>query len=117
MCRSARGGILFFGAYAWTKLKDEDTLLYVLTGDTSVDCHLINTQEELEQEFDSHYNVLRRENTTSEKLGVLIEAETELSDLQLLYKVKGSSFDLIFNPQRNKEGDTDGPLTDIGVDI
>ena len=117
MCRSARRGILFFGAYAWTQLKDTDTLLYVLTGDTSVDCHLINTQEELEQEFDSHYNVLRRENTTSEKLGVLIEAETELSDLQLLYKVKGSSFDIIFNPQQNEDGSTEGPLTDIGVDI
>jgi len=117
MCRSARRGILFFGAYAWTKLKDEDTLLYVLIGDTSIDSILINTQEELEKQFDSHYNVLRRENTTSEKLGVLIEAETELSDLQLLYKVKGSSFDLIFNPQRNKEGDTEGPLIDIGADI
>ena len=117
MCRSARRGVLFLGAYAWTKLKDEDTSLYVLTGDTSVDSLLINTQEELEQQFDSHYNVLRRESTTSEKLGVLIEAETELSDLQLLYKVKGSSFDIIFNPKRNTDESSNGPLTDIGEDI
>ena len=117
MCRSARRGILFFGAYAWKNLGEENTLLYVLTGDTSTECFLIKTQEELELKFDSHYKVLRRQNTNSAKLKNLIEAEVELSDLQILYKVKGSSFDIIFNPQRNKEKNTEGPLTDIGIDI
>lgn len=92
-------------------------MLYVLTGDTSTDCVLIKSQEELEQKLDSHFKVLRRKNTTYQKLKALIDAENELSDLQMLYKVKGSSFDIIFNPQKNKPGETEGPLTDIGEDI
>lgn len=117
MCRSARKGILFLGAYAWKNLEASNTILYILTGDKSTDCLLINNQIELETELDSHYKVLRRENTTHEELKNLIEAETELSDLQLLYKVKGSSFDIIFNPKRNTDESSNGPLTDIGEDI
>lgn len=121
MCRSARRGVLFFGAFAWTELKEkEDTYLFVLTGETSSNSVLIEKAEELEDQFNSHYKVLRRENTTFEKLSNLIEAEEEngdLKDLQLLYKVKGSSLDIIFNPKRNEDGSTEGPLTDIGEDI
>lgn len=116
MCRSARKGMLFLGAYAWTKLVDQNTLLYVLTGDTSSNCVLIRDQQELEDKFDSYYKVLRRENTSYIDLKELINAESELSDLQILYKVKSGSFDIIFNPQKNEVGVTGGPLISIGED-
>lgn len=117
MCRSARRGILFFGTYAWNSLGETNTLLYILTGDKSSDCVVVKNQEELETKLYAEYKVLRRKNTSYEELKNLIGAETNLSDLQLLYKVKGSSFDVIFNPQRNIENITEGPLIDIGVDI
>ncbi|SIN66229.1 hypothetical protein SAMN05444394_0301 [Algoriphagus halophilus] len=117
MCRSARRGVLFLGGYAWVSLKNEDTILYILTGDVSTDCILIKTQEELEKKLNSYFKVIRRINSTIEDLRTIIEAETELSDLQLLYRAKEGPFDVIFNPQQNKPGETEGPLTDIGIDI
>jgi hypothetical protein len=117
MCRSARRGVLFLGGYAWVSLKNEDTILYILTGDVSTDCVLIKTQEELEEKLNSYFKVIRRTNTTIKDLRTIIEAESELSDLQLLYRAKEGPFDLIFNPQQNKPGETEGPLTDIGIDI
>lgn len=117
MCRSARRGVLFLGGYAWVSLKNEDTILYILTGDISTDCILIKTQEELEEKLNSYFKVIRRTNSTIEDLRTIIEAESELSDLQLLYRAKEGPFDVIFNPQQNKPGETEGPLTDIGIDI
>jgi hypothetical protein len=117
MCRSARRGVLFLGGYAWVSLKEEDTNLYILTGDVSTDCVLIHNQEELEEKLNSYFKVIRRTNTTIEDLRTIIEAESELSDLQILYRAKEGPFDVIFNPQQNKPGETEGPLTDIGIDI
>jgi hypothetical protein len=117
MCRSARRGVLFLGGYAWVSLKNEDTILYILKGDVSTDCILIKTQEELEDKLNSYFKVIRRTNSTIEDLRTIIEAESELSNLQLLYRAKEGPFDVIFNPQQNKPGETEGPLTDIGIDI
>jgi hypothetical protein len=117
MCRSARRGVLFFGGHAWMKLGEENTMLYVLTGDKSSDCILINTQAELEEKLNSHFKVIRRKNTSFEDVQNIINAETDLTDLQILYKVKDGAFDIIFNPKQNNPGETEGPLVDIGDGI
>ena len=116
MCRSARKGILFLGAYAWENLGNENTILFILTGDKSTDNIIVNDQHELEQNFNSHYKVIRRVNSTVEDIAKLLESETNLKDMQFLYKVKSGEFDIIFNPKQNKPGDTSGPVTDIGMD-
>ena len=116
MCRSARKGILFLGAYAWKSLGEKNTILFILTGDKSTDNIIVNTQHELEEKLHSYYKVIRRVNTTVEDISTLVESETNLKDLQFLYKVKSGDYDLIFNPKQNNPGETGGALTDIGVD-
>jgi hypothetical protein len=117
MCRSARKGILFLGAYAWKNLGDEDTILYILTGDKSTDNIIVKDQYELEDKLNSHFKVIRRVNTTVEDITKLLESETNLKDMQFLYKVKSGEYDIIFNPKQNKPGESSGSLTDIGIDV
>ena len=116
MCRSARKGILFLGAYAWKSLGEKNTILFILTGDKSTDNIIVNTQHELEEELHSYYKVIRRVNTTVEDISTLVESEQNLKDMQFLYKVKSGDYDIIFNPKQNNPGETGGALTDIGVD-
>lgn len=116
MCRSARKGILFLGAYAWKSLGEKNTILFILTGDKSTDNIIVNNQHELEEELHSYYKVIRRVNTTVEDISTLVESEQNLKDMQFLYKVKSGDYDIIFNPKQNNPGETGGALTDIGVD-
>ena len=117
MCRSARKGILFLGAYAWVNLGDENTILFILTGDKSIDNIIINDQHELEEKLNSYFKIIRRVNTTVEDIASLLESETKIKEMQFLYKVKSNEYDIIFNPKQNKPGETSGSLTDIGIDI
>ena len=84
MCRSARRGVLcFLELYLGQNLKKMKTPIFLfLTGETSSNSVLIEKAEELEDQFNSHYKVLRRENTTFEKLNNLIEAEEENGDFK-----------------------------------
>ena len=116
MCRSARKGILFLGAYAWKNLEEKNTILFILTGDKSTDNIIVYDQYELEKSLHSYYKVIRRVNTTVEDISALLESETNLKDTQFLYKVNSGDFDIIFNPKQNKPGETSGPVTDIGDD-
>ena len=117
MCRSARKGILFLGTYAWKNLGEDDTILFILKGDKSTDNIIVKDQYELEQNLDSHFKVIRRINTSVKDIEKLLESETNLKDMQFLYKVKSGEFDIIFNPKQNKPGESEGPLTDIGANI
>ena len=117
LCRSARKGILFLGAYAWQNLGEENTILFILTGDKSTDNKIVYSQYELEQELPSHYKVIRRVNTKVEDIKKLIKSETNLKVMQFLYKVKSGDYDIIFDPKQNKPGETNGPVTDIGEEI
>lgn len=110
LCRSARKGILFLGAFAWEVLGDENAYMYILTGDSSSDCLLIANQEELETKLQSHYKVMRQSNSDYESVRNIVNAEKNLEDLQFLYKVKDGSYDIIFNPQQNTSGERGGPL-------
>ena len=120
MCRSARKGVLFLGAYPWKQLERDDTQLFILTGIQSDDCLWFETNQELEEELNSEYKILRKHHSNFEEIKSIIDvedAEGNLANLELLYKVKQSSIDFIFDPQMNEVGDSEGPLLDIGVDI
>jgi hypothetical protein len=116
MCRSARKGILFLGAYAWNNLKETNTELFILTGNKSTDNLRMYNEHELEEQLKSYYKVIRRINTTVEDIQAIVDSESNLKNMQFLYQVKKGNYDIIFNPKQNKPGETDGSLTDIGVD-
>jgi hypothetical protein len=115
LCRSARNGILFFGAYAWVKLEEKNTILYLLTGEESKECMVIKSQQDLEEKLKSDYKVIRRSNTNFVDVSNMVEAETSLSDLQFLYKVKDGGYNIVFNPQKNMPGITEGGLIDEDI--
>lgn len=112
LCRSARNGILYFGGYAWVKLEENNTSLFVLRGERSEDCIIINSQEDLENKLKSYYKVIRRSNTNYLDVQKIVDVDDSESELQFLYMVKKSTYDLIFNPQQNTPGISEGGLID-----
>jgi hypothetical protein len=114
MCRSAIRGILYLGAYSWTQLEKENTILFILKGSNSYECDVIHSGEELELKYATHFKVIRRKDANYMSTKNLINSEINKEDLQLLYKVSESKLDSIFDPRENETGDTEGGLTDIG---
>ncbi|GGK41336.1 MULTISPECIES: sacsin N-terminal ATP-binding-like domain-containing protein [Flavobacteriaceae] len=97
MCRKATSGLLYLGAYAWLNLEEENTIMYILIGNTFQDCKIITTQKELESE-EADYWILRRDlEDEISALNNIIESEKDISKLQVLFNLSKSKYSGVFS--------------------
>lgn len=96
MCRSAVKGLLYFGAYAWEELSNDNTELYMLLGNSCTDCKIAHSKSELKSEQADYWILRRNIEDENQKLDDLIAAETDKDQLQILFNVKKSDFSGVF---------------------
>ena len=97
MCRKATRGLLYLGAYAWLNLEENDTIMYILTGENYNDCKIITTQIELESEK-ADYWILRRDiEDDMSILNNIIHSESEKNKLQVLFNLSKSEYSGVFS--------------------
>lgn len=113
MCRSAKGGVLYFGAHAWIQLANENTILYILLGNDPSKCKLIFNQEDLNSQTADYWLARREIDDQVSHLTNLAEAENEQGKLQFLFGVGQSKFSGIFQ-KWDKNTDANQSGTNLG---
>lgn len=103
MCRSALKGLLYFGAYAYQELSNDNTELYVLIGEKNTDCIVAKNQSELKSDGADYWLLRRDIDENNINLTNIIEAEEEKDKLQILFSVKKSIFSNMFLDWESKK--------------
>ncbi|SKB69602.1 hypothetical protein [Dyadobacter psychrophilus] len=96
MCRSARSGLLFLGAYAWLQLRKSEIKLYILTGSIFTDCKICENTEDLD-EANSIFWVIRREaDQNYPNLESILKSDNDVKKMQLIYRMDAGQYKSIF---------------------
>jgi hypothetical protein len=88
-CRSAKSGLLYLRASSWKELQNPNTYLFVWTGSNITDSKLCKSREEVIEDLNADYQVIRLESKPSvSNLDNFLNGNLDPEDIWLIIRTK-----------------------------